>query len=477
MRMIPLGAADSIERTDLGRRATRAVRSAFIGVVAVSCARIEPPPGGPPDVMPPQLLAIKPDSFARIPNFKGEVEFQFDQVVSEGSSPNQGTGTGDLEKLVILSPTTRVPDVTWRRSRITVKPAEGWRANTVYRVELLPGVTDLRRNQMKRGAVLTFTTGAELPTTTIEGTVVDWSSSRPAPAALVEALLVKDSLPYRGLADSSGRFSLGPLPSGEYLVRGVLDQNHNNLPDPREAFDSVRLAPGKTAAGELWAFVHDTTPPRIQEVGVGDSVSANVTLSQTLDPRQHLKPDAVTVRVLPDSTPIQVTSILTQAEDDSLHRRAAPAKDTLSDTTRRERPGIREVPEAPPAVPAAPRGAAPGARARGAQPKLQPEALTSRPPLTGKLVVRVARPWAPGGRYELEIKGVRNTTGTAGDVRGGFTVPKPSAADSTRAKADSARGKGPARAPADTAKRKVLPGKAPAKVPTDSAGRPVKPKP
>jgi hypothetical protein len=202
-----------------------------------------------------------------------------------------------------------------------------------------------------------------------------------------------------------------------------------------------------------------------------------VTLSQTLDPRQHLKPDAVTVRVLPDSTPIQVTSILTQAEDDSLHRRAAPAKDTLSDTTRQERPGIREVPEAPPAVPAAPPGAAPGARARGAQPKLQPEALTSRPPLTDKLVVRVARPWAPGGRYELEIKGVRNTTGTAGDVRGGFTVPKPSAADSTRAKADSARGKGPARAPADTAKRKVLPGKAPAKVPTDSAGRPVKPKP
>ena len=468
MRMIPLGAAGSIERTELGRRAARAVLSAFIGVMAVSCARIEPPPGGPPDVTPPQLMGIKPDSFARIPKFKGEVEFQFDQVVSEGSSPNQGTGTGDLEKLVILSPTTRVPNVTWRRDRITVKPAEGWRPNTVYRVELLPGVTDLRRNQMKRGAVLTFTTGAELPTTTLEGTVVDWSSSRPAPAALIEALLVKDSLPYRGLADSSGHFSLGPLPSGEYLVRGVLDQNRNNVADPREAFDSVRLAPGKTAAGELWAFVHDTTPPRIQEVAVGDSVSANVTLSQTLDPRQHLKPDAVTVRVLPDSTPIQVTSILTQAEDDSLHRRAAPAKDTLSDTTGRERPGIREVPEAPPA---------PGVRPRGGQPKLQPEALTTRPPLTDKLVVRVARPWSPGGRYEVDIKGVRNTTGTAGDVRGGFTVPKPSAADSTRAKADSARGKGPVRAPPDSAKRKLLPGKAPAKVPTDTTGRPVKPKP
>lgn len=472
MRMIPAEAAGTIERTEPGRRAARSVLSAFIGLLGASCARIEPPPGGPPDVTPPQLISIKPDSFAKIPNFKGEVEFQFDQVVSEGSSPSQGAGTGDLEKLVILSPTTRVPDVSWRRSRITVKPSEGWRPNTVYRVELLPGVTDLRRNQMKRGAVLTFTTGAELPKTTIEGTVVDWTSSRPAPAALVEALLVKDSLPYRGLADSSGHFSLGPLPGGEYLVRGVLDQNHNNLPDPREAFDSVRLAPGKTSAGELWAFVHDTTPPRIQEVAVGDSVSANVTMSQPLDPRQRLKADAVTLRVLPDSTPVQVASILTQAENDSLRHREAPAKDTLSDTTGRIRPGIREVPEAPAPAPAP----TPGGRPRVAQPK-QPEALTSRPPLTDKLVVRVARPWTPGSRYEVEIKGVRNVTGVAGDVRGGFTVPKPSGADSTRAKGDSARAKGPVRAPYDSTRRKGAPGKPPAKLPADSTRRPVNPKP
>ena len=68
---------------------------------------MEPPPGGPPDIAPPQLVATRPDSLASIPNFKGDVEFQFDEVISEGGSPNQGAGTGDLEKLVILSPTTR----------------------------------------------------------------------------------------------------------------------------------------------------------------------------------------------------------------------------------------------------------------------------------------------------------------------------------------------------------------------------------
>ena len=91
------------------------------------------------------------------------------------------------------------------------------------------------------------------------GRVVDWQSSRPAPSALIEALLLPDSLPYRALADSAGNFKFGPLPPGEYLVSGVIDQNRNQRADGREAFDSVRLARGKTQVGELWAFEHDTT--------------------------------------------------------------------------------------------------------------------------------------------------------------------------------------------------------------------------
>ena len=113
----------------------------------LACARIEPPPGGPPDPAPPRLIATRPDSFARLPEFNGSAEFVFDEVVSEGGSPNRGEGTGGLEKLVILSPSNRVPEVSWRRNRITVRPSEGWRPNRVYRVELLPGVTDLRSNR------------------------------------------------------------------------------------------------------------------------------------------------------------------------------------------------------------------------------------------------------------------------------------------------------------------------------------------
>jgi Bacterial Ig-like domain len=403
----------------------------FVLCVLPACARMEPPPGGPPDRSPPRLVAVQPDSMARLPGFKGHVEFRFDEVISEGGTPNTGQGTGDLEKLIILSPSNRVPEVSWKRNRITVKPSEGWRPNRVYRVQLLPGVTDLRRNRSNEGMVLTFTTDAPVPSTTITGTVVDWSTSRPAAAALVEALLMPDSLPYRGLADSSGHFSLGPLPAAEYLVRGVIDQNHNLKPDPREAFDSVRIRKGATNAGELWAFEHDTTPARIKTITVADSTSATVEFTQMLDPVQRLQPSSATLRILPDSSPVKVVSILPKPIDDSLNAKPAgrEADTTKADTTKADTTRGAEARPGAPAIP-------------GRRPMAgQPAPLKTKPPLFDRLVLRVPQPWKPGGHYVLEIRGVRNVSGVTGTATGALTVPTQAAADSLKQKADSLKQK------------------------------------
>ena len=372
-----------------------------------ACARIEPPPGGPPDAEPPRLIATRPDSFVRLTPFRGAAEFQFDEVVSEGGTPNRGEGTGGLERLVILSPSNRVPEVRWRRNRITVRPREGWRPNRIYRVELLPGVTDLRTNQSEQGAVLTFSTGAARPQTTLDGQVMDWSTSRPVPSALVVASLLPDSLPYRGVADSSGRFSLGPLPHGDYLISGVLDQNNDHRQDSREAFGTARVARGSSAVGELWAFVHDTTAPRIQTVTVDDSTKATVAFAQKLDPRQRLSARDVRLRLLPDSTPVAVVSILPQPVDDSIHGTPAAADSTADDSTEAADTSRAGRPIAP-----------------GARRQVADEAKPSRPPLNDRLVLRVPRPWAPGSRLALEIRGVKNVTGVAGNAVGVVAVPE-----------------------------------------------------
>ena len=446
-----------------------AVTLAALGLgVLFACAKVEPPPGAPPDLSPPRLVSASPESLAVLPGYTGDVTFRYDEVIAEGSSPSQGTGTGDLERLVILSPTTRPPEVRWRRDHITVRPREGWLPNRVYRIQLLPGVMDLRSNrETSGGAIVTFTTGAARPTLRLEGTVQDWVAGHAAAGALVEAVHTADSLVYRAVTDSSGGFDLGPIPDGEYLVFGTVDQNHNMTRDPREAFDSVRVAAGRTDAGTLWTFPHDTVGPRIQTITTLDSTSATVTLSQPLDPSQRLAPSAVSVRLLPDSTPVPATSLLPPTADDSAFGRRGidttsrrPA-DTAAVRPSADTAGARKAADsvavkkqiAPPVR--KPVDSLAARKATDTTAKAAP-VKPARPALSDRLVLRVASRWTPGARYVITIHGVRNVNGVAADATAGLAIPAPPPPAPARP-ADSTGATPPPATPADTGARRTKP--------------------
>jgi hypothetical protein len=412
----------------LSLRARRLVLA--VGLVA-GCARMAPPPGGPPDGTPPILLSTLPDSVRLLEDFDGWVEFRFDEVISEGSQPNFGLGNGELERLVIVSPTpdSVIPRVQWKRERLLVRPKDGWRANTVYRVELIAGIRDVSEpgNISKAASVVTFTTGGALPSRVIVGRAVDWGTQRPLPAALIEAILLPDSLPYRTVADSTGRFVFGPLPAGELLVRAVADQNRNRRLDGTESWDTVRIAAGRDLVGEIWTYPQDTLPPRIQSVARVDSFSIAVTLSRTLPPGFSLPGDSIRVLLLPDSASIGPLGALTQPAHDSIYRRmpTAPARagaDSAAPDTTARRPTVP--------VPVRPLGR--GARGidGGAE---QPDTLEQkRPTLTTRIVIRSSGVVQLGASYAIELRGVRTIGGGIAPVlRTRLETPKPAPRDTT----------------------------------------------
>ena len=421
-------------------------RSITLAVLLLSaCARMGPPSGGPADKVAPNLIGTVPESTAAYPGWKSDVEFRFDEVVSEGGSPNIGTGTGDLEKLVILSPTQQIPVVRWKRDRITVRPREGWKPDRVYRVELLPGVIDLRRNRSDTTVVITFATGGPPPTDTIRGLVIDWVAGRPGRQALVELYLLPDSLIYRTRSDSSGRFAIGPLPRAGWTVYGVIDQNNNHRRESREAWDSTVIAPGTTEVTALWTIPRDTTAPRITTITADDSLKATITLSLPLDPTQPAESLGFSLLTQKDSLPVPYLSLLPKPLDDSLARSRQASRDsTEADTT---------AGAAKPARPAKPRPPrAPVDTAPPPPEKAQADSiLRSRPALYDKLVLRVERPFVPESRYLIQIRGLRSVAGVTGDAVGVLAIPKPRAvvplasdtaavsADSTRSAGDSTR--------------------------------------
>jgi len=431
MRGVPLTAP---ERADLR------LIVALTLATGLACASIAPPPGGPADRLPPRLVATIPDTMAVLADFDDRVEFQFDEVVAEGT-PSFGLGTGDLEKLIILSPDSQVPSISWKRSRVTVRPREGWRPNTVYRVEFLPGVADLRGNRSVEGRVLTFSTGAPRPTTTLRGMVVDWGTQRPQRLALVEARLLPDSLAYRALTDSAGRFVLGPLPAGEYLVYGVLDQNSDRRLQPRESFDTARVTAGRDSAGELWAFRHDTLPARVTQAELHDTLSLVLTFSLQLDPWQRLPPDSVRVRLLPDSTPVPVLGILPRGAFDTTF---APAGGV--DTARARADSLRARADSIRADSIARAREAAALRIPGAErrPIRVPDTtgtgpLRTKPPLFDKLYLRLSRRLPPGTRFVVDVHGLKTVSGVVGTARGVGQIPAAVAApDTSKVRPDTA---------------------------------------
>lgn len=416
----------------------------------LACARMGSPPGGPQDKVPPKLLGTVPESLGVYGKWDRDVEFRFDKIVSEGSSPNYGLGTGDLERLFLVSPSSAVPVVHWKRDRILVHPKEGWKPNRAYRIELLPGITDLRRNKLDTTAVLTFSTGGVMPTDTLRGLVIDWVSGRVARQALIELTLLPDSLTYRTVADSGGRFAIGPLPHGAWSIVGILDQNRNLRRDRRENYDSTQVAAGTFSVAPLWLIPRDTLGPKITTITPIDSVSATVTFSQPLDPTQRFDSLGITFRLQKDSSEVPIRSLRPPALDDSLQKLARARADSLKalqDTTKRDstsqKPAAPKLPIPKPAPPKL-----------GAQPaKGDVEAdsiIKTRPALFDRLILRVDSAFAPLSKFDLQIRGIRSAAGVAADAKSVLVIPKPKplvkpeTKDSTAAPTDSAKVVAPA---------------------------------
>ena len=154
-----------------------------------ACASEQFPPGGPERHAPPRLIELIPETNA-VNVTTNRAVFRFDEVVSELPS-----GVESLDKLFLVSPNERKAPVSaaWHRTHISLSPRHGFRPNTVYTITMLPGMTDLRGNSIKRDTTLTFSTGSTIPPTAIRGVIFDWVKGTVAPKALIEAWVPSDT--------------------------------------------------------------------------------------------------------------------------------------------------------------------------------------------------------------------------------------------------------------------------------------------
>ena len=364
--------------------------------------------------MAPRLGRATPDTNA-VNVRDGHVSFYFDETIND-----RGSGAQEVGKRFLVSPSDGSARVSWHRSRIDVRPRDGFRPNTAYSVSLLPGLSDLRGNIMKSGATLVFSTGPTIPPGSITGIAFDWAAERPAALALVQAL-TPDSVLYLAQTDSGGKFTLGPLPTGRYLVRAIVDANGNRALDRNEAFDSLTVVVPLAAPIELRTAPRDTLAPRLLSVTAADSTGLRVEFDRPLDPTQTL--DKADFRlVAADSSVVAIASV--QSPRDELLQ-AQAARQAVTDSIRRADSLAGK------ALAPVPR---PAAAAKAPLPK------PSLPPPFNTLLLRTAAPLAPNAPYRLSVRNLRGLTGRTQPSERSFTTPKPPPPPPAR---DSARTSAP----------------------------------
>jgi len=361
-------------------------------LILAACASPGMPPGGPPDVAAPQIVAIAPDS-GRVNVTPREVVFRFDEVVSE-----RPAAVTTLADLFLISPRDGTPRVSWNRDEIAVRPRGDWRPNTAYTVTMMNGLSDIRGNVRNAGASTFFSTGPNLPRTRITGQVFDWVTGAPGAGALVEAFVQPDSArAYVALGDSTGRFALEHLPPGQYVVRGFVDRNKNRGIDSGEAWDSVTVTLADSSSVELLAFARDTVAPRIRDVARADSLALRITLDRPVDPAQQLTAGNFAV-VGPDSVAIGITSV------------TSAAADTVAPIT----PSVTALPPPPARAPLPAR----------TDTTTRPRPTMSRPRPVTEVILTLARQLTPA-TYRVRAIGLRGLLGHTGDSERAYVAPAP----------------------------------------------------
>ena len=373
------------------------------------CASASPPPGGPEDKAPPLLVRVTPDTNAVNVTDK-VVQFYFDETIND-----RGTGAQELDNFFLVSPSDGATKLSWHRSRIDISPRHGFRPNTAYTVTMLPGLADLRNNLMKTGTTVVFSTGPTIPKLKIQGVAFDWVTGAPV-HAFIEAV-TPDSVVYLAQADSSGRFTVGPLTEGSYLVRAFVDANGNRALDARsEPYDTVRVTVPVSAPLQLLTAPRDTLPARIGTPVVSDSVTLTVPFDRLVDPNQPVTP--ATFRLVgSDSVEIPIIAALSpfaRTVADSVRAK------TVGDSTRRA-DSLAGKPLTPVFVRPA---ATPAAVVPGKPAPLPPPKLTVPSPFLS-VTLRLGRALKPSTDYRLSTTGLRALSGRSAPSERRFSTPKP----------------------------------------------------
>lgn len=224
----------------------------LLPLLVFSCARMGQPDGGWFDEEPPRVVSAMPADKS-YGNSSKKVVILFDEFIKLENP---------TEKVVISPPQIEQPEIKAAGRRIVIELKDSLKENTTYTIDFSDAISDNNEGNPMGNYTYSFSTGSEIDTLEISGSVLSADNLEPVKGTLVGIYRMEDfenagdsafldPFKHKPLlrvsnTDSRGRFIIRGIAPGSYRVFALQDNDQNFC---------------YTQASEALAFNHDIIVP------------------------------------------------------------------------------------------------------------------------------------------------------------------------------------------------------------------------
>ena len=243
------------------------------------CANVIAPVGGPKDEAPPAVVQE-----GSTPNF--QTRFQRQRILLNFDEWIQ---IAEVSKQVVVSPPLEHPfEITLkgRTLRFDFDEREVLRDSATYTINFGEAVKDLTERNPAKDLRFVFSTGDQIDSLSLQGTIVDALNGEPVDGALfmlydnLADSVVRTEKPfYFGRTNKEGRFKIENIKAGTFKGMALVDSDFNylfNFKTERIGFpDSLIVVPADTAGLTIQLFAEEI-PVQIKDSELKGYGSAKV---------------------------------------------------------------------------------------------------------------------------------------------------------------------------------------------------------